>query len=37
MSLLGLLAAGWTEQKVLEDYPTLNSKVLRAVFASIWG
>ncbi|WP_339376227.1 DUF433 domain-containing protein [Calothrix sp. NIES-2098] len=31
--LLGLFAAGWTEQQVLENYPTLTKEALRAVFA----
>jgi uncharacterized protein (DUF433 family) len=31
--LLGLFAAGWTEQRVLENYPTLTPEALRAVFA----
>ena len=31
--ILGLYAAGWTEQQVLENYPTLTSEALRAVFA----
>lgn len=31
--LLRLLAAGWTEQQLLESYPTLTSEALRAVFA----
>ncbi|MCV3215437.1 DUF433 domain-containing protein [Plectonema radiosum NIES-515] len=31
--LLGLFAAGWTEQQVLENYPTLTPEALRAVFA----
>ncbi|WP_228013061.1 DUF433 domain-containing protein [Nostoc edaphicum] len=31
--LLGLFAAGWTEQQVLENYPTLSSEALRAAFA----
>ena len=31
--LLRLFAAGWTEQQVLENYPTLTSETLRAVFA----
>ena len=31
--LLGLLAAGWTQEQVLENYPTLTSEALRAVFA----
>ncbi|MBE8998176.1 DUF433 domain-containing protein [Nostoc sp. LEGE 12447] len=30
--LLGLFAAGWTEQQVLENYSTLTLEVLRAVF-----
>ena len=31
--LLGLFAVGWTEQQVLESYPTLTPESLRAVFA----
>ncbi|MCL4830670.1 MAG: DUF433 domain-containing protein [Caldilinea sp.] len=31
--LLGLFAAGWSEQQVLENYPSLTSEALRAVFA----
>jgi uncharacterized protein (DUF433 family) len=31
--ILGLLADGWTEQEVLENYPTLTQEGLRAVFA----
>lgn len=31
--VLGLFAAGWTEQQVLENYPTLTPEGLRAVFA----
>jgi uncharacterized protein (DUF433 family) len=31
--LMGLFAAGWTEQLILENYPTLNAEALRAVFA----
>ena len=31
--ILGLLAAGWTEQQVLDNYPTLTSTALQAVFA----
>jgi len=31
--ILGLFAAGWTEQQVLENYPTLTLQSLRAVFA----
>ena len=31
--LLRLFAAGWTEQQVLENYPTLTPDSLRAVFA----
>ena len=31
--ILRLFAAGWTEQEVLDNYPTLTPKALRAVFA----
>lgn len=31
--ILGLFAEGWTEQQVLENYLTLTSEGLRAVFA----
>ena len=31
--LLGLKAAGWTEQAILENYPHLGTDDLRAVFA----
>ncbi|MCL4512098.1 MAG: DUF433 domain-containing protein [Bacteroidetes bacterium] len=31
--LLGLFAEGWTERQVLENYPTLSSESLRAVFS----
>ena len=31
--LLGLFAAGWSEKQVLENYPTLTTTGLRAVFA----
>ena len=31
--LLRLFAAGWTEQQVLENYPSLSFEALRAVFA----
>ena len=31
--LLGLLAAGWTEKQILDNYPTLTPQSLRAVFA----
>ncbi len=30
--ILGLFAAGWTEQQVLENYPTLTPDAIRAVF-----
>jgi uncharacterized protein (DUF433 family) len=33
--LLGLFAAGWSEQQVLENYPTLTAASLRAVFAFV--
>ncbi len=31
--ILGLFASGWTEQQVLENYPTLTPELLQAVFA----
>lgn len=31
--LLGLLAEGWTEQDILENYPQLSGEALRAMFA----
>mgnify|MGYP005851062381 CR=1 FL=1 len=31
--LLGLLAAGWTEQQILDSYPALTPDALRAIFA----
>ena len=31
--LLGLLAEGWTEQDILENYPQLSGEALRATFA----
>jgi len=31
--ILGLFAADWSEQQVLESYPTLTSEALRAVFS----
>ena len=31
--LLSLLAAGWTEQTILENYPQLSREALQAVFA----
>jgi uncharacterized protein (DUF433 family) len=31
--ILGLFAEGWTEQQVLENYPTLNTRSIQAVFA----
>jgi uncharacterized protein (DUF433 family) len=31
--ILGLFAAGWKEEEVLENYPTLTPEALRAVFA----
>ncbi len=31
--ILGLFAAGWAEQEVLDSYPTLTRDALRAVFA----
>lgn len=31
--LLGLMADGWTEQQILENYPQLSVETLRATFA----
>ncbi|MGQ9815055.1 MAG: DUF433 domain-containing protein [Candidatus Roseilinea sp.] len=31
--LLGLLAAGWTEQQILDSYPALTPDAVRAIFA----
>ena len=31
--ILGLYAAGWTEQQILDGYPSLSTEALRAVFA----
>lgn len=31
--LLELFASGWTEEQVLESYPTLTRESLKAVFA----
>ena len=31
--ILELLAAGWTEQQVLESYPNITQEALRATFA----
>lgn len=31
--VLGLFAAGWTEDQVLENYPALTNEAIRAVFA----
>ncbi|MCU7921027.1 MAG: DUF433 domain-containing protein [Candidatus Thiodiazotropha sp. (ex Epidulcina cf. delphinae)] len=31
--LLGLMAEGWTEQRILEDYPQLSNEAFQAVFA----
>jgi uncharacterized protein (DUF433 family) len=31
--IVGLFASGWSEQQVLENYPTLTPEALRAVFA----
>lgn len=31
--VLGLFSAGWSEQQVLDNYPTLSSEALQAVFA----
>ena len=31
--LLGLLAEGWNEQRILENYPQISQEALQAVFA----
>ncbi len=31
--ILRLFAAGWTEQQILENYPSLTPESLRAIFA----
>ena len=31
--ILGLFSEGWTEEQVMENYPTLSKENLRAVFA----
>jgi uncharacterized protein (DUF433 family) len=31
--ILGLFSQGWSEKQVLENYPTLTTESLRAVFA----
>ena len=33
--IIGLLASGWTEQQILENYPRLSKESLQAVFAFI--
>ena len=33
--IIGLLAQGWTEQQILENYPRLTNKALQAVFSYI--
>ncbi len=33
--LIGLLAQGWSEQQILENYPRLTHESLRAVFSYI--
>jgi len=33
--IIGLLAQGWTEQQILENYPRLTNKSLQAVFSYI--
>lgn len=31
--ILGLFSEGWTQQQVIENYPTLDAESLQAVFA----
>jgi len=33
--IIGLLAAGWTEQQIIENYPRLSKESLQAVFGYI--
>lgn len=33
--LVSLLAQGWTEQQILENYPRLNKEHLKAVFSYV--
>lgn len=33
--IIGLLAQGWTEQQILENYPRLTNESLQAVFSFI--
>ncbi|WP_425390449.1 DUF433 domain-containing protein [Ekhidna sp.] len=33
--IIGLLAQGWSEQQILENYPRLTNESLQAVFAYI--
>lgn len=33
--IIGLLAVGWTEQQILENYPRLSKESLQAVFGYI--
>ncbi len=33
--IIGLLAQGWTEQQILENYPRLTNESLQAVFSYI--
>lgn len=33
--IIGLLAQGWTEQQILENYPRLTAESLKAVFSYI--
>ncbi|MDP3914983.1 MAG: DUF433 domain-containing protein [Bacteroidota bacterium] len=33
--IIGLLAAGWTEQQILENYPRLSTESLQAVLQKL--
>lgn len=33
--LVGLLAQGWSEQQILENYPRLNKEHLKAIFSYV--
>ncbi len=34
--VVGLLAQGWTEQQILDNYPRLTTESLKAVFAYLY-
>ena len=34
--IIGLLAQGWSEQQILDNYPRLNQKHLKAIFSYLY-